>query len=116
MDTQPKRSRRLRKKLYLDEFKQTGFQIQGNIIADDYCNDLVFDLIDTICEFCISINLNVVFLYENGSGHVSALIGAKARYGQVTNADRTNAYNWFSTKLEDIVISEVIDLHYSEVN
>lgn len=106
------KSRRLRKKLFLDEFAVMGVELDCNltckkeselaIIMDDF-----FVYVDTL-NLCIG-----------GGGDLTSFAGfisSHERYGSVTESDRTSISNWLKEQsiVSDFKISELVDVNYGE--
>ena len=104
------KSRRLRKKLYLDEFAVLGFEISCSIgvkCSDDF--DLFLDQLVSFVE-----NHELIM---GGGGDVkefSAFICSEHRYVSATNDDRDNIEAWLNNNeaANNIVIGELVDANY----
>jgi len=109
--TKINRSRRLRKKLYLDEFSILGFDFTCQLAFE---NDAELD--DFFCEFIDFIeskNLHVSGGTDNES--FDGFITSMARYESATEEDRTTVQNWLSNqeKVSNVVVGDLEDPVYS---
>lgn len=103
------RSRRLRKKLFVDEFQELGFTVKYN-----YADNLTDEQIDT---FIVDFVLNVVeangmgYLYDYDCDRICS-----AKRGSVTEEQRKLVADWLSarTDITDLEISELVDIWYPE--
>ncbi|HCM46713.1 MAG TPA: hypothetical protein DIS98_04160 [Colwellia sp.] len=104
------KNRRLRKKLYLDEFAMLGFEFSCTLNAKD-SND--FDsLLSQLVEFVESRELSM-----GGGGDntlFSAFICSDHRYKSVTDEDRAAITAWLdeNTAIDNVIIGELIDANY----
>ncbi len=104
------RSKRLRKKLYLDEFAIFGFEFECNLSCS---SEEEFDkFIDEIVDYLESRNLNI-----SGGGSVNSFGGficSNERYGSVTTEDIENLQTWFSSHklVSNIKIGNPVDAMY----
>lgn len=104
------KSRRLRKKLYLDEFAILGFKISCSIA------------VKTSEEFDLFLEQLVSFVENNelimgGGGDAkefSAFICSEHRYISATNDDRDNMTSWLNNNeaATNIVIGDLVDANY----
>lgn len=105
-----KRSRRLRKKLYIDEFSVYGFEIK--ITFADFDENSFDAFLDEVVEFIESRNLMI----EGGGGvdEFEAFISSNERYGSATDDDRNAVSNWLEEKLivQSVEVSELVDANY----
>lgn len=104
------KSRRLRKKLYLDEFAILGFEFSCtlNVKTADEFDSLLGQLIDFIESRELSME---------GGGDIklfSALICADHRYTSATNEDRDAIKAWLdeNTATENITVGQLVDANY----
>ncbi len=104
------KSRRLRKKLYLDEFSVLGFEFSFDLNVDDEegFNSLLDELIGFIEDRELSMG---------GGGNTksfSALICSEHRYGSATNQDRDALTSWLQSKpsISNIVVEQLVDANY----
>ena len=103
------KSRRLRKKLYLDEFAILGFEFTCNLNATEEEFDL---LLDELLEF---INKRKLCIAGGGDcKSFSGFICSVHRYGSATNQDREEVELWLKSKenISNIVVSQLVDANY----
>ena len=109
--TEIKRSRRLRKKLYLDEFAILGFDFTCQLAFE---NKVELDaFFSEFIDFIEAKDLHV----SGGSDDVSfeGFITSMGRYESATEDDRTTVENWFSNRknVSDVSVGELVDAAYS---
>ncbi|BCE00076.1 50S ribosome-binding protein YggL [Marinicellulosiphila megalodicopiae] len=103
------RSRRLRKKLFLDEFAVFGFEFSCALSLED---ENIFDAtIDEFLDFLDDSDLEM-----GGSANQESFDGfvfAKGRYVSVTDKDLQAVKSWFNSRkiFTKIEISELVDAH-----
>jgi uncharacterized protein YggL (DUF469 family) len=104
------KSRRLRKKLYLDEFAMLGFKFSCTLdvkTADEF--DL---LLNQLVDFIESQELSI----EGGGDATlfSALIYSNHRYTSATNENIASIKAWLEKNeaVADVTVSELIDANY----
>jgi len=104
------RSKRLRKKLYLDEFAIFGFEFE----CDLSCTDTEeFDkFMNDIIDYIESKNLNI-----GGGGNLNSFGGficSNKRYESVTKEDINNLKSWLSNHqlVSNIKIGQLVDANY----
>lgn len=103
------RSRRLRKKLYSDEFTVYGFSVSCDLNIDKASEYDVF--IDELLDFVESRNLMI------GGGasqsKFDCFVVAEGRYDSVTEDDRIAIETWFTNKPEctNVEISALVDVN-----
>jgi uncharacterized protein YggL (DUF469 family) len=107
---QHQKSRRLRKKLYLDEFATMGVELDCNLTCQNE-SDLAV-IMDDFFAYTGTLNLCI-----GGGGDLSAFAGfisSKERYGSVTEADITNISHWLKEQsiVSDFTIGELVDANY----
>lgn len=103
------KSRRLRKKLYLDEFAVLGFELTCNLnVTEDGLNSLLDQFLELIDEreLCMG-----------GAGDTnsfSAFICSVHRYGSATNQDRKEIEIWLKSKenVSNVVVGQLVDANY----
>ena len=105
------RSRRLRKKLRVDEFQEMGFDISFNFpvgTAEETIDAVVDALIDEVIE-----PRKLAFA---GSGHPGlGRMVCTQQLGKCTDEDRSAVQTWLQGKgLEAVVVTELFDLWYGE--
>jgi len=105
-----KRSRRLRKKLYLDEFSVYGFEI--TITFTDFDENSFDAFLDDMVDFIESKNL--VIGGGGGVDEFEAFISSSERYGSATEDDRTVVCNWLESKsvIQSVEVSDLVDANY----
>lgn len=105
-----KRSRRLRKKLYVNEYTVYGFEVTVNFTDIDEATLDTF--LDTVVDFVESTNLII-----GGGGGVDvfdAFIYSKERYGSATEEDRNLIAEWFNAQaiVSSVDVGELVDANY----
>lgn len=107
MDVIKKRKRRLRKKLYLDEFAVFAFELRINLSTSTVTEELTF--IDSLIDKLESMELCYMghFLGERLRGYVMA----KGRYKSPTEAQRQELTDWCSNSpdIAECRIGELVD-------
>lgn len=104
------KSRRLRKKLYLDEFAVMGVELECSLTCkseselESIMNDFVV-YIETL-KLCIG-----------GGGDLNTFAGfisSQERYGSVTESDISNITNWLNDQkiVSNVTIGELVDANY----
>jgi uncharacterized protein YggL (DUF469 family) len=105
-----KRSRRLRKKLYIDEFSVSGFEIA--ITFADFDENSFDAFLDEMVDFIESRSLVV----EGGGGvdEFEAFISSNERYGSATEDDRSVISNWLEGQsvVQSLEVSDLVDANY----
>ncbi len=110
MENGKNRSKRLRKKLYLEEFAVMGFEFACKI---DLQEESEFDvLFDGLAELIDSRNLLV-----SGGGNEDGFEGyviANQRYNSTTDEDRKTVESWLNAQssISDVEVDELSDAHY----
>jgi len=105
-----KRSKRLRKKLYLDEYAIFGFEFECHLSCT---SEEDFDtFMDDVIDYLESRNLNV-----GGGGNVSAFGGficSNERYGSTTDQDIQEVQAWLSNHkmVSNIKTGQLVDAMY----
>lgn len=104
------RSRRLRKKLHLDEFAILGFEFTCKITADtDGSYDTFFadlkGLVDT---------RNLFINFDGDDGQFIGFVTSAERYGNATEDDRKALEDTFNThaKVSDVKVDRLVDAFY----
>jgi uncharacterized protein YggL (DUF469 family) len=104
------KSRRLRKKLYLDEFAILGFEFSCTLNAK---NSEAFDsLLNLLVGFVESRELSM-----GGGGDAklfSAFICSEHRYSSATEEDRNSITAWLDKQedISNITVGNLVDAHY----
>ena len=105
-----KRSRRLRKKLYIDEFAVYGFEV--TITFADFDENTFDTLLNEMFDFVESRNL----IIEGGGGvdEFEAFISSNERYGSTTEDDRNAVSAWLEGKsvIQNVEVSDLVDANY----
>ncbi len=103
--------RRLRKKLYLDEFAVLGFEFSVSLA--DFDDNKFDDFFDALIEFIDSRNLEIA-----GGGtqdRFSAYIASGDRYGSATDEDRAALEAWLAEQpgISNVAVEALSDANYS---
>jgi uncharacterized protein YggL (DUF469 family) len=104
------KSRRLRKKLYLDEFATMGVELDCNLSCQ---NESELEIImDDFVVYTDTLNLCI-----GGGGDLNSFAGfisSKTRYGSVTESDILNITNWLKEQniVSDFNLGELVDANY----
>ena len=104
------KSRRLRKKLYLDEFAMLGFKFSCTL--DVKTADEFDSLLNQLVDFIESQELSI-----EGGGDATlfdALIYSNRRYTSATNEDIASINAWLEKNeaITNVTVSELIDANY----
>lgn len=103
------RSRRLRKKLYIDEFIVYGFSVSCDLSIDKASEYDVF--IDEFIDFVEARNL----IIGGGASHskFDCFVVAEGRYDSATEDDRAAIETWFTNKPEctNIEVSALVGVN-----
>ncbi|BCN23882.1 hypothetical protein VYA_11010 [Vibrio alfacsensis] len=102
------KSKRVRKKLFLDEFAKFGVQVKFQFDYEDaQDSELFFDDFFTFLG-----DQDLTFYGGHSKNDFSAVVLSQGRYTSITDKERTEIENWLNThKLcSDVVVSEVVDL------
>ena len=107
---QSQKSRRLRKKLYLDEFATMGVELDCNLTCQNE-SDLEI-IMDDFYAYTGTLNLCI-----GGGGDLSSFAGfisSKERYGSVTEADISSITHWLKEQsiVSEYNIGELVDANY----
>lgn len=108
----PQRSKRLRKKLFQDEFATFGFELECEF-KDDLSEETISEFIDDF--FINAINAEgLAFGGGLSSKRLSGFVGSANRYGSTTEADRAKLQAWLvaQPQVAKIELSEIIDANY----
>lgn len=110
LDNQLTRSRRLRKKLYLDEFAVFGFECDCKINVEIGAEFDAF--IDDFVDF-----LDSRQLIAGGGGSpddFAMFVMSAARYESATEADLEAVKDWLNSNqlVSDVVASELVNAYY----
>ncbi|MFT6909798.1 MAG: hypothetical protein ACJAS1_006525 [Oleiphilaceae bacterium] len=101
------KSRRLRKKLYLDEFSVLGFELSFDFVSDENFNSFLAELIDLI-------ESRELILGGGGLKPFNAFIFSEYRYKSATYGDRNAVKDWLveNDSVENIIINPLVDANY----
>lgn len=105
------KNRRIRKKLYLDEFAIKGFEVSFDIADNsDELNDFIWELVKVIESNGMDIG---------GSGDASSWNGfvlSNERYGSPTLENIKTVEDWLNSKsfISNVVMGELVDANYGE--
>ena len=105
-----KRSRRLRKKLYIDEFAVYGFEI--TITFADFDENTFDTFLDEMFDFIESRNL--IIGGGGGIDEFEAFISSNERYGSATEEDRSAVSKWLEGQavIQNLEVSDLVDANY----
>lgn len=104
---QVKRSQRLRKKLYVDEYAVLGFEVSFQFVELD---EMAFDtFFSDIIGFVESRDLIM-----GGATTFSVFISSFARYSSTTEEDRSVFQAWLAEHpfIKKAVVGELVDAYY----
>jgi len=105
-----RKSRRLRKKLYLDEFAAMGVELDCNLTCQ---NESELEIImDDFVIYTATLSLCIA-----GGGDLSSFAGfisSQERYGSVTESDRSSITNWLKDQkiVLEFNLGQLIDVNY----
>lgn len=108
----PQRSKRLRKKLFQDEFATFGFELECEF-KNDLTDETISQFVDSF--FIDAINAeNLVFGGGLSSKRLSGFIGSSKRYGSATEADKAKLLAWLKAQpqVATVELGEIIDANY----
>jgi len=110
MSSNKTRSKRLRKKIYVDEFSIVGFKFSCKVGLE--LDSEFNDFFDGLIEVIESRNLCIAGSGDNGS--FEGVVSSRYRYGSSTEEDRTAIENWLSAKngVSDISVGNLVDAIY----
>lgn len=109
-DLDVKRSRRLRKKLYVNEYTVYGFEV--SVSFNDIDETTLDSFLDQVVDFVESNNLII-----GGGGGVDvfdAFIYSKERYGSASEEDRNLVSEWLNSQavVANADVGELVDANY----
>lgn len=106
------RSKRLRKKLYVDEFKVMGFEIDMTFI-ENATEDQLDDFLDAFLTLIEDNNL--IFVGGGTREAFSGFVTPNERYTSATEAQKKQIADWLATTdlLEKHTIGEMVDAYYA---
>tara|TARA_B100002049_G_C16084434_1_gene378648 strand:+ start:1048 stop:1395 length:348 start_codon:yes stop_codon:yes gene_type:complete len=107
------RSKRLRKKLYRDEFAQVGFSFKGKCRSPLEFYEDSMDVIDDFVEYLESNGLGVCIIVGNArTRSINGIIMKASRYGMTNDDDTRFVKAWLCDNCEAYEISRHFDLNY----
>lgn len=110
IDQNVKRNRRLRKKLFVNEYTVYGFEVS---VSFDEMDESTLDLfLDEMVDFVASRNLMIA-----GGGGIDvfdALVSSSDRYGSASEEDRHALSNWLAEKslVKNVEVGDLVDANY----
>ncbi len=111
MSTINGRSRRLRKKLYLNEFSILGFEFSCkiNLDSEEEC-ELFFDKFADLVD-----EKNLFVSIDGDQGVFEGFVTSGDRYGSATEEDRKSIEDALASYkiISDVTVGELMDAHYS---
>lgn len=108
----PQRSKRLRKKLFQDEFATFGFELECEF-KNDLTDETVSQFVDSF--FIVAINAeNLAFGGGLSSKRLSGFVGSNKRYGSATEEDKAKLLAWLKSQpqVANVELGEIIDANY----
>lgn len=108
----PQRSKRLRKKLFQDEFATFGFELECEF-KTDLTEETISEFVDSF--FIDAINAEgLVFGGGLSSKRLSGFVGSAKRYGSATEDDKAKLQSWLvaQPQVATVELSEIIDANY----
>lgn len=108
----PQRSKRLRKKLFQDEFTTFGFELECEFKID-LTDETISEFVDSF--FIDAINAeNLAFGGGLSSKRLSGFVGSSQRYGSTTEADKAKLLAWLKAQPQvgTVELGDIIDANY----
>jgi len=110
IDQNVKRSRRLRKKLYVNEYTVYGFEVSLSFKEMD--ESALDPFLDEIVDFVESRNLMIA-----GGGGIDVFdtfVSSSDRYGSASEEDRHALSKWLEEKslLKNVEVGDLVDANY----
>lgn len=108
----PQRSKRLRKKLFQDEFATFGFELECEF-KNDLTDETISEFVDSF--FIDAINAeNLAFGGGLSSKRLSGFVGSNQRYGSTNEADKAKLLAWLKAQpqVATVELGEIIDANY----
>lgn len=108
----PQRSKRLRKKLFQDEFATFGFELECEF-KDDISEEVISQFVDSF--FIDAINAEgLAFGGGLSSKRLSGFVGSNQRYGSTSEADKAKLLAWLKAQpqVASVALGEIIDANY----
>lgn len=108
----PQRSKRLRKKLFQDEFATFGFELECEF-KDDISEEIISQFVDSFFIDAIS-GAGLAFGGGLSSKRLSGFVGSNQRYGSTTEADKAKLLAWLTAQpqVASVELGEIIDANY----
>jgi len=108
----PARSKRLRKKLFLDEFATYGFELECEF-KQDLPEEQISQFVDSFFIEAVSAK-GLVFGGGLSSKRLSGFICSNQRYGSTTGEDKKNLHAWLCAQsaVAKVETGEIIDANY----
>ncbi len=108
----PQRSKRLRKKLFQEEFATFGFELEC-----EFKNDLTDETISQFVDSFFIDAINAEGLAFGGglsSKRLSGFVGSNKRYGSATEADKAKLLAWLKSQpqVATVELGDIIDANY----
>ncbi|NQY89851.1 MAG: DUF469 family protein [Colwellia sp.] len=105
-----RKSRRLRKKLYLDEFSVMGVELDCNLTCKDESE--LATIMDDFFVYVDTLSLSI-----GGGGDLTSFVGfisSHERYGSVTESDISSISNWLKGQniVSEFKIGQLVDANY----
>lgn len=108
----PQRSKRLRKKLFQDEFATFGFELECEF-KRELSEENISQFVDSF--FIDAINAEgLVFGGGLSSKRLSGFVGSNKRYGSTTEEDKAKLLAWLNgqPQVAKVELGEIIDANY----
>lgn len=110
IDQNVKRNRRLRKKLYVNEYTVYGFELSLSFKEID--ENALDPFLDEIADFVESRNLMIA-----GGGGIDAFdifVFSSERYGSASEQDRHALSNWLEENalIKNVEVGDLVDANY----
>jgi len=110
IDQNVKRSRRLRKKLYVNEYRVYGFEVSLSFKEMD--ESALDPFLDEMVDFVGSRNLMIA-----GGGGIDvfdAFVSSSDRYGSTSEEDRRVFSNWLKEKslIKNVELGDLVDANF----
>ncbi|WP_323815005.1 YggL family protein [Cellvibrio sp. NN19] len=108
----PQRSKRLRKKLFQDEFATFGFELECEF-KSDLSDETISEFVDNF--FIDAINAEgLAFGGGLSSKRLSGFVGSNRRYGSATEEDKAKLLAWLNAQpqVAKAELGDIIDANY----
>ena len=108
----PQRSKRLRKKLFQDEFATFGFELECEF-KSDLSDETISEFVDSF--FIDAINAEgLAFGGGLSSKRLSGFVGSNKRYGSATEEDKAKLLAWLNAQpqVAKAELGDIIDANY----